>query len=104
MKMQTARKLHLGPMKEFRMWAFFGVLLTALICSAVVGTRTVRASSCTSAQCSSAFSHAYSICQRHGGMSGNFVCPFYSGEADDYFFQCIDNYVEIDDCGTNNPS
>ena len=87
-----------------RIWVFFGFLLVALISSAVMGTRTVRANSCSYSDCQRASSYAQSFCTQGGhGSVILFYCPF-QDETDDYLFECADQYIDINDCITNNPS
>ncbi len=86
-----------------RIWTFFVVVLVVVMCSALVGTQSVRASSCTSAQCTAAYrNYVIYVCGPHAGV-GDFECPA-SWEPDDFFFICHDGYSEQDDCGTNAPS
>jgi hypothetical protein len=94
--------------KGLHIWTLFGVVVVALICSAVVGTQPVRAAAaCTSSQCSTAFNYAQHICLNHCGVGGchvaGFVCPV-SSETDDFGFSCFDGYHEQDDCSTRLPS
>jgi hypothetical protein len=91
-----------GKTRTWRIWMFLMVLLGSLTWSAVVGTQPVRAASCTTTQCNLAFARAMNICNGHRGLIF-FSCPL-NNEPDDYFFQCNDDYFEIDDCGTNAPS
>jgi hypothetical protein len=104
MRTNSHREDWISFRKRFQPCIFFGVLLAAIVFSAVVGSQPVSASSsCTSSQCSNALSRAHVICLSHGQLAG-FQCP-YQPESDDYFFICHDNYLEIDDCNNlTNPS
>jgi len=97
-----------GPMcarRRFRIWAFFGILLAALICSAVVGSQSVRAdATCTSQQCSDASNYADAVCLDRGSFVNFFKCPSNSLQNDDFVFFCGDSYHELDDCDGSGPS
>lgn len=97
MRTETNRKGLLWNIGVRRIWAFFVVLVVALICSAVAGTQSVRASAdCTTTQCDDASGYAYITCFNRGGVT-SFRCPV-PGETDDFDFQCFTPYYEIDDC------
>ncbi|SRR5258708_29495694 len=102
MKTETLRSRCMWNIKVLRIWSFFVVLLVVLICSAVLGTQSVRASACTPAQCNSAQIYAYYACMGHGGVQYVW-CP-YSNEPDDFIFFCVDLTGTQNDCGTNAPS
>ena len=105
----TKQAVGKGPMWAgwgFRSGAFFGVLLVALICSAVVGTQSVRAqSACTSQQCTDAHNYADTVCAQHSSTIEFFKCPSNAPVNDDFFFRCYGNYTENHDCSdVFNPS
>ncbi len=103
MRKQVGRKTPIWLTKGVQIWGFFGVLFATLIFSTVVGTQSVHAAACTSAQCQTARGYAAFICQNHGGVN-YFECP-YSGENDDYVVDCNDVYSEQNDCSSvTNPS
>jgi hypothetical protein len=85
-----------------RIWILFSGVAVVLLCCAVMGTRTVRASNCTTDQCSQARIHALFVCGSHFGLRV-FQCP-YSSEPDDYLFICNDAHIERNDCNSNAPS
>jgi hypothetical protein len=91
--------------RSLQIWTVFGVVLAALICSAIVGTQTVRAAgACTTAQCNNAYAFAFNFCLRNGhGQLRFLVCPV-SSETDDFIFVCNDNHSEQRDCATFGPS
>ncbi|SRR6266436_1497776 len=100
MKTQAAGIGRIRVVRDFQIWAFLGILVATLTCSAVVGTQSVRAdAACTSTQCSNAYNYAQArICVfgGHGNLI-NFECPV-NGETDDYFFQCSDGWAGTNDC------
>ena len=103
MRKQDSRKVPVWTKRGFQTWTLFGVVLAALMCSAVVGTQSVRADgACTAAQCQQAANLADSVCFYHFGLVG-VLCPV-PGETDDFYFECNDGYSELDDCGTFAPS
>ena len=91
----------------FQVWIFFGAIFVALVCSAIVGTESVRAAgTCTAQQCTDARTYAGIFCGlRHSGVLG-FTCPI-PGEDDDFFVFCGDpNHTTYKgDCSNvHNPS
>jgi hypothetical protein len=110
MKTRAIRKGCILPFRTTRIVTLFGVLLVAIICSAIVGTQPVRASgTCTAAQCRSASGFAARACQRFGGVE-YFECPWNTNnEPDDFFFLCVvqGGIGESDgpfDCSDHSPS
>jgi hypothetical protein len=106
MRIQAVKKRVLAK-RSFHIWAFFAVVLAALICSTVVGVQPVRASGCSSTDCQNAHQYAIHLCYLNGAPSpfiSEFICPV-PGETDDYFLDCTnDVVVGYFDCVTNNPS
>lgn len=104
MRRQSIGKGRMSAVRGYQIWTLFGLLLVALICSAVVGTRTVRASGCGTVECVHGNSFATNWCVNNGhGPLIRFWCP-YPLETDDFGFQCSDGDFELYDCGTRNPS
>lgn len=98
MRTQAVRKGRIWPRRSFHIWAFFGVVLAALVCSAVVGTQSVRASYiCTSQDCSVAQAYSEGQCFTHTGLV-YFACPANDNEQDDFLFLCGDSYYQVRDC------
>jgi hypothetical protein len=97
MTIQVVRKGRMSN-KGFQIWTFFGVVLAALICSAVVGTQSVRAEgSCTAQQCTTARGFAVSTC---GGQVQYFLCPLSGSDPNDFVFKCVrDQSPQVWECG-----
>ena len=90
--------------RSFPIWTFFGVVLATLVCSAIVGTQSVRAAAaCTAAQCTAAQDFSIIACLHRGATIAGFLCPV-NGATDDFFFACTDHHVELDDCVGHGPS
>jgi len=104
MGMQITRKGRIWSLGAGRLWTFFAVLVVALMWSAVIGTHSVRASACTTGQCTSALDYADYVCSAgHLGVV-RVVCPASSVAPDDFSFFCYDGYHEQDDCFSHLPS
>jgi|HubBroStandDraft_6_1064221.scaffolds.fasta_scaffold81753_3 hypothetical protein len=95
--------MRIKKQKSFRSWGFLACLLAVTAYSAFMGTRSVHADpSCTTQQCSDAYTYALDTCTNHAGLLG-FMCP-QGADSSDFRFVCSDAYYELDDCSTFNPS
>ena len=89
-------------LRPSRLWGLLTCLLIVFAWSAVVGTKSVRAASCTPQQCTGGRGYANVACAGHGG-----VAVFYCGADDggDFVYVCTDPAVNGTlECGTYNPS